>query len=58
MPANRARLITAYIGVAIGFLLVALGIQGVYFTFFAALVGFLLIMAASTEIQINRGGRF
>lgn len=58
MPTSRARLITAYIGVAIGFLLVALGIQGMYFTFFAALVGLLLILAASQEIQINRGSRF
>ncbi len=58
MPSNRARLITAYIGVGIGFLLVAMGIQGIYFTFFAALVGLMLILAASQEIQVNRGGRF
>jgi Zn-dependent protease len=58
MPSSRAQLITAYIGVGIGFLLVAMGIQGIYFSFFAAIVGLMLILAASQQIQINRGGRF
>ena len=58
MRSSTAHVVTGYIGVGIGFLLVAIGIQGSYGGFFTAIVGFMLIMAASTEIQANRGGRF
>lgn len=57
MPLSRARVITGYIGVAIGILLIMLGLQGGGLGF-NIMVGFLLILAASQEIQMNRGGRF
>lgn len=58
MPTSRARVVTGYIGVAIGLLLVALGFQSGLGGTFTALIGFMLILAASQEIQTNRGGRF
>lgn len=58
MPMNRARVVTGYIGVAIGLLLVVLGFQSGLGGTFTALIGFMLILAASQEIQTNRGGRF
>ena len=57
MRRNRARVITGYIGVAVGFLLIALGIQGGGFGF-TVLVGILLILAASQEIQSAQNSRF
>jgi Zn-dependent protease len=57
MPLSRARVITGYIGVAIGLLLIVWGLQSGGFGF-NAMIGILLILAASQEIQMNRGGRF
>ena len=57
MRRNRARVITGYIGVAVGFLLIALGFQGGGFGF-TVLVGILLIIAASQEIQSAQNSRF
>lgn len=57
MRMSRARVITGYIGVGIGLLLVAWGLQGGGFGF-SVIVGFLLILAASQEIQAAKGGRF
>lgn len=57
MRVSRARVITGYIGVAIGLLLIAWGLQGGGFGF-SIIVGFLLILAASQEIQSANGGRF
>lgn len=58
MPISRARVVTGYIGVGIGLLLIALGLQSGIGGTFTALIGLMLIMAASQEIQANRGGRF
>jgi Zn-dependent protease len=58
MPMSRARTITGYIGVAIGFLLIVLGLQSGLNGAFTMMIGLMLIMAASQEIQTNRGGRF
>ena len=57
MRRNRARVITGYIGVAIGFLLIALGFQSGSFGF-TILIGILLIVAASQEIQSANNSRF
>jgi Zn-dependent protease len=57
MRRNRARVITGYIGVAVGFLLIALGFQGGGLGF-TVLVGILLIIAASQEIQAAQNSRF
>lgn len=53
----RARLITGYIGVGVGFLLIALGFQGGGLGF-TVLVGILLILAASQEIQAAQNSRY
>ncbi len=58
MPMARARVITGYIGVAIGFLLIVLGLQSGLNGAFTMMIGLMLILAASQEIQMNRGGRF
>jgi stage IV sporulation protein FB len=58
MPMSRARTVTGYIGVAIGFLLIVLGLQSGLNGAFTMMIGLMLIMAASQEIQTNRGGRF
>lgn len=58
MPLSRARVVTGYLGVIIGFLLVVLGFQGGLGGTFTALIGFMLIIAASQEIQMNSRGRF
>ncbi|MFM9865528.1 MAG: M50 family metallopeptidase [Micropepsaceae bacterium] len=58
MPMGRARVVTGYIGVAIGLLLIGLGLQSGLGGTFTMLVGFMLILAASQEIQANSGGRF
>jgi len=58
MPMSRARVVTGYIGVAIGFLLIVLGLQSGLNGAFTMMIGLMLIMAASQEIQMNRGGRF
>jgi Zn-dependent protease len=57
MRLSRARVITGYIGVGIGLLLIAWGLQsgGLGFN---VIIGFLLILAASQEIQAAKGGRF
>ena len=57
MKRNRARLITAYIGVGIGFLLIALDLQSGNFSF-NAMLGLLLIFTASQEIQSAQNSRF
>ena len=57
MKRNRARLITAYIGVGIGFLLIALDLQSGNFSF-NAMLGLLLIFTASQEIQSAQNCRF
>jgi Zn-dependent protease len=57
MRRSRARVITGYIGVAIGFLLIALGFQSGSFGF-TILIGILLIIAASQEIQSANNSRF
>ncbi|MEQ1755779.1 MAG: site-2 protease family protein [Micropepsaceae bacterium] len=53
----RARVITGYIGVGVGFLLIALDLQSGSFSF-NAMVGVLLILAASQEIQSANNSRF
>jgi Zn-dependent protease len=58
MPASRARVITGYIGVGVGILLIVLGLQSGMGGMFTMLVGLMLIMAASQEIQMNSRGRF
>lgn len=58
MPVSRARVITGYIGVAVGILLIVLGLQSGMGGMFTMLVGLMLIMAASQEIQMNSRGRF
>jgi Zn-dependent protease len=58
MPLSRARVVTGYIGVAIGFLLIVLGLQSGLNGAFTMMIGLMLILAASQEIQMNRGGRF
>lgn len=57
MKPKRARVIVGYIGVAIGFLLLAIGFQsgGLGFT---VLLGILLIVMASQEIQAANSSRF
>ncbi len=57
MKRNRARVVVGYIGVGIGFLLLALGLQsgGLGFTVF---LGILLIISASQEIQAANSSRF
>ena len=57
MPMSRARVATGYVGVVIGFGLVVWGLQGGGFGF-NAMVGLLLILAASQEIQSAGSGRF
>lgn len=57
MRRNRARLITGYIGVVLGFLLIALGLSGGGLGF-NVLIGILLIVAASQEIQSAQNSRF
>jgi Zn-dependent protease len=54
MPRPRARVIVGYLGVGVGFLLVAQGLQGGFGLFF----GFLLIYWASIEIQAANSSRF
>jgi Zn-dependent protease len=58
MPMSRARTVTGYIGVTIGLLLIVLGLQSGLNGAFTMMIGLMLIMAASQEIQMNRGGRF
>lgn len=57
IPTNRARVITGYIGVGVGLLVIYWGFQAgsVGLT---VMVGLLLIMAAAQEIQAAGGGRF
>jgi stage IV sporulation protein FB len=57
MPNRNARIVVGYIGVGVGFLLVALALRsgGIGLNMF---VGFLLIWAASMEIQAARSSRF
>ncbi len=57
MRRPRARVVTGYIGVGIGFLLIALDLQRGTFSF-GAMVGILLIIAASQEIQAAGNSRF
>lgn len=57
MRRGRARLITGYIGVGIGFLLIAWDLQAATFGF-NAMLGILLIFAASQEIQSAQNSRF
>ena len=57
MRRGRARLVTGYIGVGIGFLLIALDLQSGNFGF-NAMMGILLILAASQEIQSAQNSRF
>jgi Zn-dependent protease len=57
MPRNRARLIVAYGGVVIGFIIVALALQSGDFGFLL-LLGFLFIYIASMEVQAARSSRF
>lgn len=57
MRRGRARVITGYTGVVIGFLLIAWGLQTGSFGF-NVMVGILLIFAASQEIQSAQNSRF
>jgi Zn-dependent protease len=57
MPLSRARVATGYIGVIIGFGIVVWGLQSGGFGF-NAMVGLMLILAASQEIQSAGSGRF
>lgn len=57
MRRPRARVITGYIGVGVGFLLIALDLQGGSFSY-NSLLGILLIVAASQEIQAANNSRF
>jgi Zn-dependent protease len=54
MPNNIARLIVGFLGVGIGFILIALGLSGGFGLFF----GILFIYWASIEIQAARSSRF
>lgn len=57
MPMSRARVATGYIGVIIGFGIVVWGLQSGGFGF-NAMIGLMLILAASQEIQSAGSGRF
>ena len=57
MPRNRARVIVGFLGVGVGFLLVALALQGGGISF-TMLLGFLLIYMATMEVQAARSSRF
>ncbi|MBP6013963.1 MAG: M50 family metallopeptidase [Alphaproteobacteria bacterium] len=58
MPSNRARVITGYIGIGVGLLVIIWGFQSGGLGMLNLLIGFMLIMAASQEIQSAGGGRF
>ena len=73
MPARQARVIAGYIGVGLGLLLIGASLKTMFgspvevqlglFAFtiggpFTILLAFLLIVAASQEIQMNQDGRF
>ena len=73
MPARQARVIAGYIGVGLGLLLIGASLKTMFgspveiqlglfgFTIggpFTILLAFLLIVAASQEIQMNQDGRF
>lgn len=56
LPANLARLIVGYIGVAIGFVFIGLDLTGGFG--FGLMIGLLLVLVASQEIQAARSSRF
>ena len=56
LPFNQARLIVGYIGVAIGFGFIALDLTGGFG--FGLMIGLLLVLSASQEIQAARSSRF
>jgi Zn-dependent protease len=57
LPMPTARLIVGYIGVAVGFLFIGLELTGGGFGY-GIMVGLLLILVASQEIQAARSSRF
>lgn len=56
LPMPTARLIVGYIGVGVGFLFIGLDLAGGFG--FGLLIGLLLVLVASQEIQAARSGRF
>jgi Zn-dependent protease len=56
MPLSRARLIVGYIGVAIGFGFIALDLTRGFG--FGLMIGLLLVLVATQEIQAARSSRF
>ena len=58
MPSSRARIITGYIGVGVGILIIIWGLQSGGLGTLNLLIGLMLILAASQEIQAAGGGRF
>lgn len=58
MSSSRARVITGYIGIGVGILVIIWGFQSGGLGMLNLLIGFMLIMAAAQEIQSAGGGRF
>lgn len=56
MPLTSARLIVGYIGVAVGFLFIGLDLTSGFG--YGVMIGLLLVLVASQEIQAARSGRF
>jgi Zn-dependent protease len=56
MPLSRARLIVGYIGVAIGFAFIGLDLTGGFG--YGLMIGLLLVLVATQEIQAARSSRF
>jgi Zn-dependent protease len=56
MPLSRARLIVGYIGVAIGFVFIGLDLTGGFG--YGLMIGLLLVLVATQEIQAARSSRF
>jgi Zn-dependent protease len=57
LPMTTARLIVGYIGVAVGFLFIGLELTGGGFGY-GIMIGLLLVLVASQEIQAARSSRF
>jgi len=56
LPMTTARLIVGYIGVAVGFLFIGLDLTGGFG--YGLMIGLLLVLVASQEIQAARSSRF
>jgi Zn-dependent protease len=56
LPMTTARLIVGYIGVAVGFLFIGLDLTGGFG--YGLMIGLLLVLVATQEIQAARSSRF